>query len=115
MREPIRRWGPPLAWMTLIFILSAQPSLPGPTDTFWDTLLKKTGHFVVYAVLARLYLRAMNAGGKRGRWMAWGLAVLYAASDELHQSFVPGRHARLTDVLIDAAGAATLWLRRPRT
>ncbi len=115
MRDLLRRWGPPTAWMTLIFILSAQPSLPGPPDAFWDTLLKKTGHFVAYAVLARLYLRAMNVRGNRRRWIAWGLAVLYAISDEIHQSFVPGRHARLTDVLIDAAGATTLWLWRPRT
>jgi VanZ family protein len=33
-------------------------------------------------------------------------AVLYAATDELHQSLVPSRYARVTDVAIDAAGAA---------
>ena len=54
------------------------------------------------------------------RWtwaLSWKFTVLYAASDEWHQSFVPGRHPQLTDVLIDACGAATgllifWWLQR---
>jgi VanZ family protein len=39
------------------------------------------------------------------------MACLYSATDEFHQSFVPGRHPAVTDVMIDAAGAAlTLFL-----
>jgi VanZ family protein len=34
------------------------------------------------------------------------IAVIYAATDEFHQSFSPGRHPRATDVLIDSLGAA---------
>lgn len=50
-------------------------------------------------------------------FVPWLLAVLYAATDEIHQTFVPGRSGRVTDVLIDAAGAAVgvlvmAWLRR---
>lgn len=37
--------------------------------------------------------------------MAWGLSVLYALSDEYHQTFVPGRNGTFVDLLIDASGA----------
>jgi VanZ family protein len=38
-------------------------------------------------------------------WLAWGLCILYAITDEYHQSFVPGRSPRGMDVGIDALGA----------
>ncbi len=108
----LRAWGPVLAWMGLIFYLSAQPKLPGPASPFWNILLKKIGHFVVYGVLAWLVLRALSRTEyvTRQRWIAWGFAVLYAISDEFHQSFVPGRHPKGLDLLIDACGAATVLL-----
>ncbi|MNL79991.1 VanZ like family protein [compost metagenome] len=47
---------------------------------------------------------------------AWAAATAYAATDEWHQAFVPGRGPALTDVGIDSLGAATAllaaWLRR---
>jgi VanZ family protein len=91
-------------WMALIFFLSSQSRLPSPPDPLADLIFKKGAHFTVYALLAVLFLRALPPG--RRVWaVAWALAVLYAASDEWHQSFVPGRHPQPTDVLIDAAGA----------
>ena len=41
---------------------------------------------------------------------AWGLAVLYAISDEIHQSFTPGRSSSAVDVMTDALGAALALL-----
>ena len=32
------------------------------------------------------------------------LGIIYATSDEIHQAFVPGRAARVTDVIIDSCG-----------
>lgn len=108
----LARWLMVAGWMALIFFLSSQPQLPSPPDPLADLIFKKGAHFTVYAVLAVLLLRALPPG----RWVwsvAWALAVLYAASDEWHQSFVPGRHPQPTDVLIDAAGATAglllLW------
>ena len=113
----IARWLAVAGWMALIFFLSSQPQLPSAPDPWADLLFKKGAHFTVYAVLAVLFRRALP----EGRWiwaLAWMFAVLYAASDEWHQSFVPGRHPQLTDVLIDACGAATglliLWRRQRR-
>jgi VanZ family protein len=50
------------------------------------------------------------------RWLAWLLAILYAGSDEIHQSFVPGRYPSIWDVLVfDNLGAlTTLWLAEKR-
>ena len=38
--------------------------------------------------------------------LSFGIAVLYAATDEIHQLFVPGRSGQFTDVCFDGAGAA---------
>jgi VanZ family protein len=118
-----RYWLPPLAWMGMIYYLSAQSTLPGPSQPLLDTLLKKGAHFGVYAGLAFWWWRAL--GSARGTAperlsngtvlaLAFILTVLYAASDEFHQSFTPSRHPSPWDVLIDTAGAATAlgWLRR---
>lgn len=74
------------------------------------TLFRKLGHFTEYAVLGMLCtLTARHIGGERMRsiWcalLAAGLSLLYAAGDELHQRFVPGRYASLADVLLDTCG-----------
>jgi hypothetical protein len=98
-RPPRRRsaaglWGPPLAVMAAIFILSSLPRLPAPPGIFTD----KHAHFVAYGVLSALVFRAL-AGGRRadftlGRGLAAiAIATTYGVTDEWHQSFVPGRQA----------------------
>ncbi len=104
-----RYWLPPLAWMGLIFFLSAQPDLPHAPSSLLDLLLKKTAHAFVYGVLTWLYLRAMSAGrgrppSDRLRLLSLALALLYAASDEYHQTFVPGRNGQWPDVVVDGIG-----------
>lgn len=116
------RWFPPLAWMGLIYFLSAQPDLPSAPGPWLDTVIKKTGHALSYGVLTWLFRRALHhhlRDAASRRLMCAGLAVAYALSDEYHQSFVPGRNGSLLDVLIDSIGvsAATLldrWLARRR-
>ncbi len=73
--------------------------------------MKKTSHAVGYGLLSLAYFYALRFAPKR-RWVAWLLAVLYSATDEFHQSFVPGRHASAVDVLVfDNIGALmALWL-----
>lgn len=41
----------------------------------------------------------------KGMLLPWLIAALYAASDEIHQLFVPGRSGQLSDVILDSAGA----------
>lgn len=97
--------------MLVIFAFSAQPSESLPDFNRLDRLVKKGGHMLGYALLAVSYWRGLEWDGRR-RPMAWLFAVLYAATDEFHQSFVPGRNASLWDVVIfDSLGAvAGIWL-----
>ena len=102
--------------MMIIFILSSQPSNELPNFDWADTIIKKGGHVIGYAILTLSYWYAFRLQENK-RWLAWLLAVLYALTDEFHQSFVPGRHSSIWDVLIfDNLGAMTsLWIVSNRT
>lgn len=108
MRQFLRSWLPPLAWMGLIFSFSAQPDLPSAPGPWLDTLLKKIGHALGYGILAWLYLRALRGRFHHptaARAIALCLTVAYALSDEYHQTFVPGRNGTPWDVGVDGLGA----------
>ena len=98
----LSRFGPPLVLMALIFFFSAQPDL-GTGLGVWDTILRKAAHMAEYGLLWYLWHRALELDSP---WPAAAITLAYAASDELHQSFVEGRHGTPVDVLIDAAGVA---------
>jgi VanZ family protein len=101
-------WLPVVLWAGVIFALSSIPSLGTGLGT-WDYVLRKGAHTLEYALLAALLFRAL------GRELpAFFAAVAYAASDELHQHFVHGRHAAPLDVGFDAVGIVAglfLWER----
>jgi len=97
----------PLALMALIFYLSAQPSV-GPELPAWTRIV---AHFTEYAVLATLWLWALYPA--LGPWalaVAAGISILYAISDEYHQSFVEGRDSDPLDVAADTVGVAAALL-----
>lgn len=99
------RWGPALLVMTLIFAFSSIPSQEMPNFGHYDLSVKKGGHMLGYAILCQTYLWGLGRTRPRARLWAWSLAVLYAVTDEVHQSFVPGRGPWTIDVGIDAIGA----------
>jgi VanZ family protein len=102
----VRLWLPVVAWAALIFALSSVPDL-GTGLGGWDLVLRKLAHAAEYAVLGALLLRATARPGA-----AFVLGTLYAVSDELHQSFVPGRAGSPLDVALDTVGVAigiVLW------
>lgn len=58
-----------------------------------------------YGLLAWSYWYALDRNANK-RWLAWVLAILYAVTDEYHQSFVAGRSSSVWDVLVfDNLGA----------
>ena len=103
-----RAYAPAVLWAIAIFCASSIPSSAMPSSIIFsqDKLL----HMGVYAVLGFLVYR----GGRRGSMRGWrsaalvtfGLCVLYGASDEFHQHFVPGRSMDIFDLLADAIGVA---------
>ena len=97
--------------MGVIFVLSGQESLDSGLG-WLDTVLRKLVHFGEYALLCGLWWRALRTRitGDQALLTAFVLTSAYAASDELHQSFVDGRHGTPVDWLIDTAGALTAAL-----
>ena len=91
--------------MLMIFLFSARPSSELPDFGGADRFMKKGGHIIGYALLALSYWQGFQF--KRGKqWLAWCFAILYALTDEFHQSFVPGRGPSIWDVVIfDNLGA----------
>ena len=107
----LRLWAPVVLWAAVIFAFSAVPDLGTGLGT-WDLVLRKLAHATEFAVLGALLLRSLGAARP-----ALALGIAYAASDELHQLFVAGRHGSPVDVLIDAVGVAlgvALWRRLGR-
>lgn len=118
-------WAPVVVWMIVMFNFSTDafssahttpylsklfPRLPAAHIEIIMLAIRKLGHWSEYFILAWLLMRALNrefSGYSATRRMMWSvvLAVVYAISDELHQSFVPSRDARAMDVMIDALGA----------
>lgn len=94
--------------MAIIFGASSIPSAAMPRFGALDFSVKKLGHTLGYGLLALSYWRGL---GRKRAWLAWIMSMLYAASDELHQSFVAGRGPSVWDVLLfDNIGAlAGLW------
>jgi VanZ family protein len=104
----VRIWLPPVAMMALIFALSSMPATP--EDHGWLYVAsRKVAHFCEYAVLLALWWRALatRLEGRRALAIALGICLLYAISDELHQTLINGRQGRPLDVGIDMAGALT--------
>ncbi len=74
-----------------------------------DHPIRKTAHAAEYAAFAMLLVGAWYDKNRKNRWnvlIPWAIATAYAATDELHQLFVPGRSGQLSDVALDGAGAA---------
>ena len=108
----ISAWLPVALWAVVIFALSSVPSLSTGLG-FWDLVLRKLAHLAEYAILGSLLARALGRP-----WLAILLGSFYAVSDEIHQTFVPGRVGAPLDWALDTvgvvAGVALLLRRRTR-
>ena len=103
-----RAWAPVVLWAAVIFAFSSIPGLGTGLGT-WDLVLRRLAHTTEYAVLGALLLRALGRPA-----VAVALGALYAVSDEVHQSFVRGRHGAWYDVAVDTVGVTIgvlLWRR----
>lgn len=124
-------WLPAIVWVALVATFSSS-ALGGAHTSTWmqkvleiigvnltwpqfvvlHHLIRKSAHFTSYGILSVLLFRAFRGtGNPRRRWrMTWALpalsiAFLVASSDEIHQSFTPGREGMWQDVALDMMGA----------
>jgi VanZ family protein len=102
----IRYWLPLVGYLAAIFYFS---NLSDPTPGFDVSINDKIIHFLQYFPLPFLFFRAFrNAAPQalRRNYFLYGiaLAVLYALSDEIHQSFIALRDASLLDLAADVGG-----------
>ena len=117
-----------ISWMALIFWFSSQDSdesteqsdvivdkiVSGIYDNaenapdFIEFAVRKAAHFSLYFVLGLLALGTVACDGMTGcRKYIYSqlICTSYAAADEFHQLFVPGRSGNPADGCIDSAGA----------
>ena len=128
----LRYWLPLMIWMVVIFGASAdtrssertsrilepfmrwlKPDITSESIDAVRLVVRKAAHVAEFAVLGWLLWRALyrpkqhdsRPWSYRAAAAALGIAILYAAADEFHQSFVPNRTGSVKDVCIDTAGA----------
>jgi VanZ family protein len=129
----LKRWWPALVWAIAIsgfstgwfssdhtgsfivpFLHWLLPSASPQTLDLLHHIIRKCAHLTEYFILSLLIFRGLR--GEQKDWhLRWALATIlivagYAALDEFHQSFVPGRTAAVGDVLIDISGGVAAQL-----
>ncbi|MFA6511578.1 MAG: VanZ family protein [Patescibacteria group bacterium] len=91
-----------LLWASVIFLLSSFPDLATDLSSTADLILRKGAHIMEFVILALLIHKAL--GFRNKLWPTLVIGILYAASDEWHQSFVQGRNGNFVDLGIDTLG-----------
>jgi VanZ family protein len=130
----IRAWFP-VGLAALVILLESTEYLgsdhtSGPLRWFWQHIfgpvterawalihhiLRKTGHFTGYGLVALTWLRAFWMSLPRlNFFQTASLALLgtalTASADEIHQTFLPNRTGLATDVLLDCCGGVCMQL-----
>ena len=115
MIQVLRRHGfiydqlPAILWAVFIFILSSLPNVKLPDLRIIPS--DEAAHLFVYFVLCGLTYRALKYQNRIPALAKWSMliclamTILYGASDEFHQSFVPNRDASVFDLAADSLGA----------
>jgi VanZ family protein len=120
MKRRVFWWILVVLWCGLIFFFTKSPIFTGENTanlidrttqisdsvilTYANIAIRKLAHIFAFGILAFLLWKSIQPG----RWsfvIAWGLATIYAVTDEWHQSLVPNRSGSIQDVMLDSAGA----------
>ena len=111
--EKLKLWLPVFVWVGVIFTFSSLPINHETTFSWWDFILKKTAHVVEYGILYWFVWRALSQKGQllNNKILIWSLVLclVYAISDEWHQTIVAGREGTLRDVGFDTIGMLLSW------
>lgn len=102
MIRHIVAWGPAALWLAVLFFLSDQSSDAIPS---WWAVNDKVAHLGMYGVLGSTLAWGRHiARGRPGWTLLLSGGVLWALSDEWHQSFTPGRTPSISDLAADLVG-----------
>ena len=103
----IKYWLPVIIYAILIFYLSSLTSEDLPSLFVGQDIIGHLAEYIIFALLLSRALKASNPKVSYNQLILWVcvIAIIYAASDEFHQSFVSGRDASSFDLLLDAIGS----------
>lgn len=110
-----------IIWMTIIFIMSSFNSTESSSQSNFivdivanifhitntstlSIIIRKLAHYTEYLILGILVMN-LNNNKSKSIYLSIIICLLYAISDEFHQSFVPGRSCQLYDIAIDSLGS----------
>ncbi len=120
--KKIIKWVLLISWMIIIFLLSHQPYSGESTHSIVEKVLpvldkesintinfiiRKLAHFTEYFILTHLLYSLLKEYSKDKRKIiiiSIAICLLYAITDEIHQLYIPGRTAKLKDIMIDTTG-----------
>ncbi|MFZ2025252.1 MAG: VanZ family protein [Microgenomates group bacterium] len=112
--KQVRFWLPVIIWMGVIFAFSARQKIAVTDSYVLSFMFFKTLHLIEYAFLYVVTYRAVkNTLGMQKSWiwlLPFCITVLFAITDELHQSYVPTREGKPRDAIIDMFGAMFAWI-----
>jgi len=119
LKRPAGSWWSVAAWAALILVATTVrlPDVVIPVPVSWSD---KLVHGVLYLVLGWLVGAAVCAAGRctaRAGLVLVGVVAAFAALDEVHQAWVPGRDSTVGDWAADVVGAtiglaACIWIWR---
>ncbi|MBT8143815.1 MAG: VanZ family protein [Gammaproteobacteria bacterium] len=105
------RWIPPIALMLVIFAVSSIPGDDESTSTllgFIPPAVQNFLHVPIYALLTVLWWRALQIAA--ATLVAILVSLGWGVIDELHQLYIPGRYASLTDITLNSIGVLLGWI-----
>lgn len=108
-------WLPAIMWMGTIFLLSSRSSIQVSNRDAINFFIFKTLHVIEYMILYFFVYRAVRFETQKTAYpysffLAYIVCVLYASSDEIHQTMVPTREGHPRDVIIDTIGIVLAWI-----
>ncbi len=109
-------WFPVFGWMTVIFLMSSRQRVSVSEEYIVNFFFFKSLHVIEYGFMFYLIFRLINKISTSKNNFEWRyiiaalLTLIYAASDELHQTFVPTRQGSVRDIFIDLIGVTISWI-----
>lgn len=115
LKKIIFYWLPAVLWMIIIFLLSSKQKVSVSSDTLTNFILLKTLHMIEYAGLFFWLFRAISSILTQNHLseklsLTLFITIIYAISDEIHQTYVPFREGVIRDVAIDSIGAYIMYI-----